>query len=155
LGDEEQSLHVPPFKPQAVTEVPVTQVPLLQQPALHGCVALQEVLQVCVVGLQDVPTGQSMLELQPQEPATQARPELEPKQDLPQAPQLFASFEMLVSQPLAGFWSQSAKPALQARITHAPALQPVTALGKEQTRPQAPQLLGSVWVLTHVPLQIV
>lgn len=72
----------------------------------------------------------------------------------PQAPQFLGSAARLVSQPSAGFWLQSAKPELQVPMVHTPATHLVVALGSEQTRPQAPQLLGSVLTLTQVVPQL-
>ena len=51
---------------------------------------------------------------------------------------------VLVSQPFAGLPSQSAYPALQAPITHAPAAHVAAALAKRHTLPHAPQLFASV-----------
>ncbi len=58
-------------------------------------------------------------------------------------PAVASSVWRLVSQPLAGFMSQSAKPALQAPIAQAPIAQVAVALAKRQVAPQAPQLFAS------------
>jgi hypothetical protein len=69
----------------------------------------------------------------------------------PQAPQL-VSVLRLVSQPLAGMPSQSAKPELQTR-PHAPLLQTAVEFGPEgQTLPQPPQWFASVRMLVSQPL---
>ena len=60
------------------------------------------------------------------------------------APQLFESLAVLTSHPLAALPSQSAYPALQAPITHAPAAHVAAALAKRHTLPHAPQLFASV-----------
>jgi hypothetical protein len=61
----------------------------------------------------------------------------------------------LISQPLAGFLSQSAKPALHVKL-HCEPVQVATALGRAgQTVPHAPQLLGLLRVSVHWPLQFV
>ncbi len=68
----------------------------------------------------------------------------------PQAPQSVALSSRLTSQPLTGFSSQSAKPAAQRAGTHAPAEHPcVATCSSAQTRPHAPQLVGSFAVLAH------
>jgi hypothetical protein len=64
-------------------------------------------------------------------PAAQARP---------QAPQLVLSLRVSTSHPSAGLALQSAKPAAQAAMAQAPAVQVEVALGRVHTRPQAPQL---------------
>ncbi len=61
----------------------------------------------------------------------------------PQRPQLALSVLRLVSQPLAGFMSQSAKPALQAPIAQLPAAHVAAALGKRHATPQPPQFEAS------------
>jgi hypothetical protein len=61
---------------------------------------------------QAVPHTFGVLAGQPQTPLKQT---WLPGQALPQAPQLRGSFERFTSQPLAGFRSQSANPALQVK----------------------------------------
>src|SRR5262245_30646513 len=51
------------------------------------------------------------------------------------------------SQPLGSMLSRLAKPGRQVTMVQLPAEQPATALVKVQTRPQVPQLRGSVWRL--------
>lgn len=59
---------------------------------------------------------------------------------LPHTPQLFTLVCVLTSQPLLAIRSQSAKPALQLAIAHAPAVQVLTAFASAHVRPHAPQL---------------
>jgi hypothetical protein len=68
-------------------------------------------------------------------PAVHARPHM---------PQLALSVVVLVSQPLAAFMSQSAKPVAHAPRTHVPVEQVAAALAKRQTTPHPPQLFASV-----------
>jgi hypothetical protein len=56
----------------------------------------------------------------------------------PQTPQLVVVLSC-VSQPLAGFMSQSPKPVLQAPLVQVPVLQLAAAFGKLQATLQAPQ----------------
>lgn len=70
----------------------------------------------------------------------------------PHAPQLLASLVRLISQPFAAFPSQSANPALHAAIAHFEAAHVSVALFVLQGRPQPPQLLALVVVLTSQPL---
>ena len=60
-----------------------------------------------------------------------------------QRPQLPLSLPTLTSQPLAAMPSQSAKPAAQAPIPHAPASQVAAALAKRHATPHAPQWFRS------------
>jgi hypothetical protein len=77
-----------------------------------------------------------------QTPATQVWP---PVQTWPQAPQLLASLERFVSQPsVSRSPLQSPKPAWQAPLQTPCVHVGVATLFEEQTRPQPPQLLGSV-----------
>jgi hypothetical protein len=69
-----------------------------------------------------------------------------------QALQLLTSVFRLISQPLAGLPSQSAKPALQAPMAHAPLPQVADALANVHFVPQALQLFASVLRLTSQPL---
>jgi hypothetical protein len=68
-----------------------------------------------------------------------------------QPPQL-AGCVMSVSQPFAATPSQSAKPALQDAIAQLDPLQVAVACGVLHTFPHAPQLLGSLIVLTSHPV---
>ncbi len=58
---------------------------------------------------------------------------------LPQRPQAPVLVLRLVSQPLAGIASQSAKPALQRTMAQRPAPHDDSALGSEHAAPQVPQ----------------
>ena len=58
---------------------------------------------------------------------------------------------MLISQPLPSIPSQLAKPAWQPTSLQIPALHAASPLGKEQTRPQAPQLLRSLLMFVSQP----
>jgi hypothetical protein len=71
---------------------------------------------------------------------------------LPQRLQLSMSVLRLVSQPLRGLPSQSAKPGLQRTSRHAPIAQSLTALARLHARPQAPQCASVVRVSTSQPL---
>ena len=63
----------------------------------------------------------------------------------PQAPQWDALLVRSVSQPSAATPLQSPKPVAHRTIEHIPAVHPVvTALGRAQVAPQAPQLAGSM-----------
>lgn len=73
----------------------------------------------------------------------------------PQLPQWFVSFVVFVSQPFAGFPSQSPKPALQGYV-QLPALHAAPVLERAvHMVPHVPQLLGSVVVARHTPEQLV
>jgi hypothetical protein len=98
-------------------------------------------------GLQTTPAQRSI-----QVPLWQTSPD---GQTVPQAPQWLRSVFRLVSQPFAGFPSQSPQPGLQEATVQAPLLQPAVPLATLQTVPQAPQLFGSAEVLTQVPPQFV
>jgi hypothetical protein len=67
-------------------------------------------------------------------------------------PQCVADVLRLVSQPLAGFVSQSPKPAAHAATAHVPFVHAGVALASEQARPQAPQWLTALRVLVSQPL---
>jgi hypothetical protein len=67
-----QSLHALPELPQVVLMPPVLQVPPEQQPPLHGCEPEQLVVHWCLLVSQALFAGQSLAELQPHPPATQA-----------------------------------------------------------------------------------
>jgi len=90
-------------------------------------------------------------------PSKQVGSESEPpeRQRLPQRPQWTRSRRTSTSQPFAATWSQSAKPALQAMMRHAPFAQEAMALGRLQRLSQPPQWLASVWVSTSQPLGLV
>ncbi len=62
---------------------------------------------------------------------------------------------MLISQPVVGIPSQSAKPARHAVRRHDPPMHATAALAisREQSRPQAPQFIGSVAVVAHTSPQ--
>jgi hypothetical protein len=89
-----QVAQTSPIEPQAVVDVPVKHTPpeaWLQQPWLHGWLALQALVQVCVPRSQALCTGQSLVWVQPQAPVTQAWPLLlllQSRQALPALPQL-------------------------------------------------------------------
>src|SRR4051812_22033672 len=72
-------------------------------------------------------------------PFTQAGVPLAIMHLVPQPPQLFGSFCVLISQPSAGCMSQSLKPGLHMPIAHMPLLHAGVALGVTQTWPQLPQ----------------
>jgi len=86
-----------------------------------------------------------------QAPLTHAAVPLATLQTFPQAPQLLALVLVLTSHPLAGSWSQSAKPVSQAATVQALLLHPAVALARVQTFPQAPQFAGLVLVFTSQP----
>jgi hypothetical protein len=77
-----QLTHAAPLAPHSLAAVPLTQVPPVQQPPLHGELALQPATQLCVVVLQAEPLGQSLGPLQPQLPATHAWPAVAAVQSL-------------------------------------------------------------------------
>ena len=78
-------------------------------------------------------------------------PELQAKtHELPHTPQL-AVVLRLVSQPLAGFPSQSPKPGLHDVMKQAPLEQLEAALGSLHVLPHAPQLAGSAITLASQP----
>lgn len=62
---------------------------------------------------------------------------------VPHAPQLNASFESSVSQPLSARPSQSPKPPMHSATRHAPAMQTTVALGRLQRTPHPPQFARS------------
>jgi hypothetical protein len=88
-------------------------------------------------------------------PLLQVAPALAKRQTMPQPPQLLASVpRTLVSHPLAGLASQSAKPALHPPMTHVPPVQALTlTLARRHALPHMPQWVGSVMVFTHAPEQ--
>jgi hypothetical protein len=70
---------------------------------------------------------------------------------LPQLPQLFASVKRFFSHPFAAFASQLPYPAVHT-MAQTPATQDGVPPAPLHTAPHAPQLLGSVFVLTSQPL---
>lgn len=70
---------------------------------------------------------------------------------VPHSPQLATLVRTLVSHPSSGSRLQFAKPAAHAML-HRPAAHIAVPLVELQTSPQAPQLRGSVLVLTSHPL---
>jgi len=88
----------------------------------------------------------------PQTPDAQEGTVLGAAQRCPQAPQWVTLLASTASQPLLAERSQSAKPALHTKL-QAPPTQTSVALARiGQVTPQAPQLAGSMRVLTHAPL---
>jgi hypothetical protein len=74
-----------------------------------------------------------------QRPAVQRPVPLAGRHTVPHVPQLVALVCASTSQPLAGFMSQSRKPAAQVYV-HVPLLHDATALGRAaHARPQVPQ----------------
>ena len=84
----------------------------------------------------------------PHAPAEQTWPA---PQVVPQAPQLVLSLRVSTSQPLAGSWSQSAKPEAHAATAHAPPAHVALAWGSAHVQPQAPQLASLVRRLVSQP----
>jgi hypothetical protein len=72
-------------------------------------------------------------------------------QTWPQLPQLLLSVEVLTSQPVAGFLSQSALGALQTGFVHLPPTHPSTPPVMLHGIPQPPQLPTLVFVLISHP----
>jgi hypothetical protein len=71
----------------------------------------------------------------------------------PQAPHAVGVVLRLLSQPLAGFMSQSAKPALHVPMPHVPIVHAAVPLaGAEHARPHIPQWASVVLVFTSQPL---
>jgi hypothetical protein len=68
--------------------LPATQVAPSQQPPWQGRLPLQLVVQVCMVGSQAVPAGQSAVALQPQAPDMHAAPCVEEAQSAHRPPAL-------------------------------------------------------------------
>jgi hypothetical protein len=90
-----------------------------------------------------------------QAPLTQAAVALASEHARPQPPQCETAARVLVSQPLAGFESQSPNPAAQAKA-HTPAAHEGVALaGDGQALPQRPQWASEVARLAHEPAQLV
>jgi hypothetical protein len=73
-------------------------------------------------------------------------------QRTPHRPQFMLSLVTTVSQPLAGFMSQSAKPALHAPTRHVPPVHAPVALGGRHTTPQPPQCVAVVASEVSQPL---
>jgi len=94
-------------------------------------------------------SGAAQVGVPAQAPATHDCPA---RQARPQPPQWAALERTSTSQPSAASWSQSAKPAPQAKA-QAPAAQAGVALGRGgHAVPQAPQLVALVAVSTSQPL---
>jgi hypothetical protein len=70
---------------------------------------------------------------------------------VPQALQLAGSPAVLISQPLNARWSQSAYPGLHVPMRQIEPVHEGVACAGAHTRPQAPQLFGSLVVLTSQP----
>jgi hypothetical protein len=83
-------------------------------------------------------------------PEAQLATALARSHSVPHAPQLLAVF-VGVSQPLAAFMSQLAKPVLQVPSVQEPLAHEAAALTRLQTEPQAPQL-AVVWSEISQPL---
>jgi hypothetical protein len=75
-------------------------------------------------------------------------------QTFPQVPQLLAAFVRLVSQPLAAFPSQLPQPEVQEDMTQILFWHAGIELEKEQTVPQAPQLVTLLEKSRQAPLQL-
>jgi hypothetical protein len=98
-------VHTAPPAPQAVVPRPLTHTPEtepVQQPWLHGCVALHAVVHTCAA-LQAMKLGQSAVELQPHAPATQAWPlpfDEQSTHRLPPLPQTVGTLPVLQLVPV-------------------------------------------------------
>jgi hypothetical protein len=103
-----QGAQTPPSLPQAEAAKPVTHTPAsasVQQPFLHGWLALQALVHWWVLTSQAVLSGQSEVVAQPQVPATQAWPAgalEQSRQVLPAAPQAATA----VPEPHTPPWQQ-------------------------------------------------
>src|SRR6185369_2743918 len=71
---------------------------------------------------------------------------------MPHRPQFLVSARVLISQPLAGFMSQSLKPPMHCEMAQPPFTQAATPLATMHTLPQAPQLLRLLVPLVSQPL---
>src|SRR5262249_33604138 len=108
--------HVPIVQAEAVTFGRMTQE-TLQPPQLFGSVFSWVSQPSAGLPLQlPKPGAQAVME---HIPPMQAPPTVlgRPRQDSPHAPQLFGSCCALISQPLAGFMSQSLKPPKHIPVT--------------------------------------
>ena len=146
----------------------VTHVITAQVPAAHVAVALgsaqarphmpQWSLAVRVSVSQPLVTLPSQstkpaLHATAQRPAAHAGVPLAALHALPHIPQWAAVVERSVSQPLAGFMSQSPKPAVHVRAQR-PETHAEVALGRApQALPQAPQCAESAFGSMHAPSQ--
>src|SRR5579864_5149337 len=102
------TMHSAPQPPQLLGSTPM----LVSQPSTAAPLqSAQPALQAATVQLPAAPAGTALGRLHA----------------APQPPQFAASVRMSCSQPLAALPSQSAKPALQLAITHAPPEQAPTA----------------------------
>jgi hypothetical protein len=154
-----QLAHSPPVEPQLLLAVPIWQVPVtaaLQQPPLHGCVELHEVVHTWLTVSQAFPAGQSPAPKQPHTPvARQACPLLSPLQSM-QVPPPVATPQWAPSMSThAPLSQQKVAPqgadALQVS-THWPALQVgVPSVHTLQKFPSLPQL-SLAPPLTHSPV---
>jgi hypothetical protein len=97
-----QSWQLPPLAPQVGLLVPATQLPPEQQPPLHGCIDEHELVHLCVDPSHACPLGQSLAELQPHVPATQAfsEPIVQSVQAPPVLPHTPAALPMTQVPPL-------------------------------------------------------
>jgi hypothetical protein len=77
----------------------------------------------------------------------------EAEQTFPHTLQFFVSEPRSASQPFAASSSQSANPALQWLVVHAPAAHVGSALASAQAWPHEPQLAADVSRSTHAPSQ--
>jgi hypothetical protein len=75
-----------------------------------------------------------------------------PRHRMPHPPQLALSVVVACSHPLAGFRSQSAKPARHSITTHVPPVHAAVAFARLQAPPQRPQCAVLVLVLVSHPL---
>ena len=71
----------------------------------------------------------------------------------PHMPQLFGSLDVLTSQPLAGFKSQSANPVLQVGLEHTPLEHVSVPPAVLHACPHVPQFFGSLDVSTSQPFE--
>jgi hypothetical protein len=144
----------------------VLQVPSVHAPEVHDSEAFaSEQTAPHAPQFVSVVSGDSQpsaaLPLQSPKPALQACSAQDPLKQVavacgkahavPHAPQFVTLLLRLVSQPFAGFASQSPKPAVHA-TWHAPAEQLGAPFEALQTRPHDPQLFGSVAVDTSQPV---
>jgi hypothetical protein len=89
------------------------------------------------------------------DPETQEAIASESEHALPHALQLLALVDRLTSQPFAATPSQLPQPGVHDATAHDPPMHQAVASESEQAVPHAPQLAGSVCVLTHPPAQLV
>jgi hypothetical protein len=142
---------------QAIWQLPLTHegLPLLFEQTLpHEPQLLTSLYVLISQPLLRLPSqfAQPALQLMPQLPVVHVALPLVELQTLPHEPQCCGSEAMLISQPLAYWLSQFAKPELQACSWHVPVAQATCALGTVQSVLQLPQCAVSVIVLTSQPL---